>query len=99
MAHRVRHGQREPPAASLTRDPTTLNARVDPMARSRRSLVYVGIKNQAMAFDRRYSLKGLGTGLITIATDLGGSSAGLPAHATHQQMQAAASTAATTAAI
>jgi outer membrane protein assembly factor BamB len=115
------------------------------MARSRHSLVYVGLKHQVIAFDRKNGvevwrqalpakykssssfvnvvrdrdglfatcagelfaldpttgqllwherLKGLGTGLITIATDLGGATANtVLAEATHQQQAAAAAAA------
>jgi len=119
------------------------------MARSRASLVYVGIKNHVVAFDRKNGqevwrtplpakykssasfvnvvrdadglfatcggevfaldprngnllwhdlLKGLGTGLVTLATDLGAATQATVLNASAQQ-QAAATTAATTAAV
>jgi len=119
------------------------------MARSRASLVFVGIKNHVVAFDRKNGqevwrtllpakhrsgasfvnvvrdadglfatcagevfaldprngnllwhdpLKGLGTGLVTLATDLGAASQS-PVMTASAQAQAAAVTAATTAAI
>jgi outer membrane protein assembly factor BamB len=120
------------------------------MARSRASLVYVGIKSHVLAFDRKSGmevwrtqlpakykssgsfvnivrdvdglfatcagevfaldartgvliwhdpLKKLGTGLVSIATDLGASSQVQTMAESHARAQAAATTAATTAAI